>query len=430
MEKINEMASVDIPIGEIRESKTNVHARERRNDATYKGLRASIEKSGMIHRIAVRKDTDGGYTVVDGHRRLAVLRELKVGVVPCTLLAKDEGDAFAAMVAANIQRMDNDPVLEAEAIEAMFAAGKTREEIAAKIGKDAGYVSRRARLIKLEKPWRDFARRVPCTTDMLERVAAHDGALQRRVAEESGLDEYEAEGDVCGWGEFASAFKQALRDIGEAIFDTSDCAMCESNTGCHAYLFDFLGDQDGDKGKCQNELCYRRRHEAVIDDRLARLRKAGTPAIEVADRWRVPEYWNSCENRNKKHPQAYVYMSGGLRHIAFSVPPAKPERAEVTQEEREAAREARRRVKVLKEARRKLREAYSSGDTELTLGDAFAEVAQRYTRRVVQSTWLDDFICNDIFEVLAMRGEISSILGQEECEIWSAELNERADGNE
>ena len=369
-----------IKMEELTSSRLNVH--RTRGDEQIKGLAESIRKNGLIQRVVVRPDGDGGYVVVDGHRRVQAARMIGWTQIPVDVIDPDEAGVLARMVAANVQRIPNDPILEAEAIERMAAEGMSRAEIAASIGKDASYVARRARLMSLTKPWRDFARRVPCTTDLLERVAAHEEQLQIRVAADVGLDEYEndlADDSRCTWQEFEDTFMRDTMVLENAQFDTTACAKCPNNTACHEYLFDFLEDEDGRVARCQDAACYARKASAEVDALVARLRKTSTPAIEVADKWRIPESWSARTEMDKGHPQAYVFTQDGVRRVLWSVPPPKKANAALTKEEREERKAAKRRNVLMSSARGKVRRLLRpGGDGRIAFFDDGGDAAEAY----------------------------------------------------
>jgi hypothetical protein len=241
----------------------------------------------------------------------------------------------------------------------------SRAEIAAALGMDEGYIARRQRLTALTEPWRAFAKRVKCTTDLLERVAAHEPTLQIRVAETSGLDEYEQDWEgACPWSEFESAFKTEMRSIPDAAFDTTECAKCPNNTANHDYLFDFMIDCNGACARCQDAACFARKTNAEIDALVERLRRTSRPAVEVSDQWRVPEYWNASAHKNPKHPQAYVFEQGGFRRVLWSVPPPQKEKLALTPEEKAERKAAKRRNALLASARDKVRKLLKPDDRD------------------------------------------------------------------
>ena len=422
-----------IPVAHIAAATANVHAREKRNSDTMKGLVESVKANGLIHRIVVRPDAESErFVIVDGHRRFEALKALGWTDIPVEIRDADESTALAVTVAANVQRLENDPILEAEAIEKMLAAGMDRRAIAASIGKDDSYVARRARLTALIKPWREFAKRVPCSTDMLEHVAAYEPALQERVAADVNLDDYELDSDFerVLWAEFSEEFRRAVRVLSEAGFDTSECANCPNNTACHGFLFPEM--QNGD-AVCQDAACYARKQNAEVDALLERLRRKGTPAVEVASKWNVPEYWNASERQSKKHQQAYVWEDAGMRHVLWSVPkPEEPQKPAMTPEERAARKAEKRRMALVTSARDKVREVIATDGVSLADlfrtedGErAFGRIAERVLRRELRESWISDAVVDDVMAEYAVGIARNGVLDPDETEAYKELLEGR-----
>lgn len=387
----------------------NVHGCERKGDETFQGLVASVRANGIIHRIVVRPSPGkkGRWIIVDGHRRFEAAKAAGLDEVPVEVRDIGEAEALAVTVAANVQRLDDDPLLEAEAIERMVGAGMTHREIAAAIGKGEGYVARRARLVSLAEPWREFARRIRCTVDMLERIAAHDAAVQERVAADAGLDEHEEDGgDPCGWSEFESAFSREMRLLDEAPFDVAACAECPKNTACHRWLFDWMADEDGNAARCQDAVCYAQKADAWVDAEIAKIKRSGGKVLEVSSKWYIPDYWDVAEAKDRKHPQAYVYEQDGFRRLAWGIVKKAPATASaaMTAEEREAAKAVKRRARFAKSAREKVR-AYVAAMVKRTpddgalrrwAGDRFGDLAARRLERELRRGWFADDLVDDL----------------------------------
>ena len=430
----NATRAVEMAVAHIVPAKDNVHSRERKTSDTMRGLVDSIRASGIIHRIVVRPDGDR-YVIVDGHRRFEAAKLAGLGVVPVEIRETDESDAIAVTIAANVQRLENDPILEAEAIEKLLAAGKDMREIAASIGKDEGYVARRARLTALTKPWREFAKRQPCTADMLERVAAYEPQMQDAVAAEVELAEYEvAEGETCRWAEFEQSFRSMLRCISDAKFDTADCASCPNNTGCHKWLFPEMQDE---LARCQDPKCYARRTNEAVDATLDSLKRRGRPAIEVAEKWAVPQYWEASEKPNGRHPQAYVWTEGDVKRLMWSVPRPAAQKTAPTPEEKAAAKEAKRKAAIVKGARDKLRRLIEpDGETDElkfftasdAAGNAFDRIAANRLERELRRGWISDEVCDDVMREFSHGIESTGALTHEEIAEYRAAVEETANG--
>lgn len=313
-----------LAVGDIKPAGWNVHKAEDAKGDEFMGLVRSIRANGMIHRILVRRAPDGGYEIIDGHRRREAAIAAGLQEVPCEIVTAGDNDAKVLTATANVQRIENDPFLEAALVESLRKKGMGMREIAGRLGKSEAYVLRRARLLELTEAWRDFASRVPCSLDLLEKVAAHGKDIQNMVAANCGIDGIDTpDGAAMAWVNFESAFREAMMSLDGAAFDIGPCAKCPSNTANCGTLFPWLSDE---AAMCQNRQCFAERWNDALDRRLAAIRRRGRPAIMVSDRWHVPEYWNATEVECAGKPQAYVYSGmNGLNKIVWSVPPPKKE---------------------------------------------------------------------------------------------------------
>lgn len=356
--------AVDIEADRLKPAEWNVHDAEDKTSETFRGLVESIRANGIIHRIIVRKLDGGRFEIIDGHRRYLAAKQVGMKEIPCEVVGASDEDAKLLTVTANVQRIDNDPFLEAELIGMLLKKNLAFREIAARMGKGEAYVRRRARLLSLTDPWKDLAKRCPCTYEMLENVASHTPELQNRVADEEGIAEWEHDEDdeTLGWEDVESSFKAELRSLDDAPFDTSECAKCPYNTDSEALLFPFLSEGGG---RCQNAGCFARKWDAYIDKTLADIKAKGKPAIEVADRWHIPNYWETAETEDSQHPQAYLYVEGGLRRIRWAKKPERKQKEPTETPEQKAARKlAKAREKAMSSACERVRSAFSGIDRQ------------------------------------------------------------------
>jgi ParB family chromosome partitioning protein len=119
------------------------------NPDEHRELVASIEQHGIAQALTVRPNGGTHYVLVAGERRLRAARDAGVKQVP--VLIRDGDGALAAALAENLIRADLNPVEEARAIMRLAELEKlgTNKEVAARIGKSAGYVGDRRRLLNL-----------------------------------------------------------------------------------------------------------------------------------------------------------------------------------------------------------------------------------------------------------------------------------------
>lgn len=115
----------------------------------HRELVASIEQHGIAQALTVRPNGGTHYILIAGERRLRAARDAGIKQVP--VLIRDGDGALAAALAENLIRADLNPVEEAQAILRLAELERlgTNKEVAARIGKSAGYVGARRRLLNL-----------------------------------------------------------------------------------------------------------------------------------------------------------------------------------------------------------------------------------------------------------------------------------------
>lgn len=416
----NEPTPTVVGVENITAAKWNTHRPSKKDDEALKGLADSIGQNGMIHRIAVREMPDGTYEVVDGHRRLEAARSLGWAEVPCDVYeGMGDEEAQSMTLSANIQRIGNDPLLEAKCIERLADAGKTYEQIAARLGTDARYVARRARLINLSDKWRALLEDAGVAADDLEMVASHERELQDEVYDGLDIDPEDFEFDRYVIG---NRFSRLMRRIGtDTYFDTAECQSCPCNTATHGFLFPA---EEDCHGRCQRKACFERKWNEKADAEIERLRKKNVEVKQVARKWDVPYEWNSTYRKTKTNNVPYVYVDDGLKYLVWS---RAEERASacpaMTEEEKEAAQKVKKAHAAWKKSRAsaydKIRRLAESRPTAvidaLVANDRFAahmkkRLAERYRAYVCDSD------CQDIYEILTCAG-----LADADCEALTAE---------
>jgi ParB family chromosome partitioning protein len=119
------------------------------DDGEMNELVASIQQSGITTALTVRPNGGARHVLVAGERRLIAAR--KAGLKQIPVLIRGEDGALAAAVAENLIRSDLNPVEEARALKRLSELEKipTHKKLAARVGKSAGFVSERLRLLDL-----------------------------------------------------------------------------------------------------------------------------------------------------------------------------------------------------------------------------------------------------------------------------------------
>lgn len=128
-------------------------------------LSRSIEESGVIQPITVRKITHG-YELITGERRCRAAKLAGLEVIPAYILDKvsDEEMLEFALI-ENVQREKLNPIeLAGGYQQLMNRCGLTQDEIAKKIGKDRSTVTNIIRLLKLPADIQDSLKKAQITS--------------------------------------------------------------------------------------------------------------------------------------------------------------------------------------------------------------------------------------------------------------------------
>lgn len=112
-------------------------------------LAESIRQYGIINPLTVR-ETDAGYELIAGERRLRASRQAGLDVVPCYVLpSNDENSSLLALV-ENLQRQDLDFYEEAMGIARLTEKYQlTQQQAADRLGKTQSAVANKLRLLRL-----------------------------------------------------------------------------------------------------------------------------------------------------------------------------------------------------------------------------------------------------------------------------------------
>ncbi len=110
-------------------------------------LAESIKARGLLQPVIVRRDPDGGYTLVAGERRLRAAELAGVGLVPAIL---SNHDLLEVALEENIQRQDLNALEEAEALSVLATERDlSHADLAQVIHKSRPYVSNTMALTRL-----------------------------------------------------------------------------------------------------------------------------------------------------------------------------------------------------------------------------------------------------------------------------------------
>lgn len=154
-----------------------------------KQLSDSIQASGIIQPLAVRKAPNGSYQLIAGERRLKAAIMAGLRRVPCILHKTDDETAALYSVIENLQRSNLTVFEEAQGINRLIAEyGMSQSEAAARLGIAQSTLSNKLRLLRLN----DGIKERIISARLTERHARallrlpeerRDGALDRIIAE-------------------------------------------------------------------------------------------------------------------------------------------------------------------------------------------------------------------------------------------------------
>ncbi len=126
----------------------------RRDLGDLSELADSIRAVGIVEPLVAEASGEGTYTLVAGARRLAAAREVGLSHVPVVVAAfADDRGRLETMLVENLQRADLSVIEEAHAYRRLLeAAGYTQRELAERVGRSQGHVSKRLALLELPEP--------------------------------------------------------------------------------------------------------------------------------------------------------------------------------------------------------------------------------------------------------------------------------------
>lgn len=177
-----------VPIAVIKPNP--LQPRQHFDEEAIEELADSIRARGLLQPIIVRREKDGGYTLIAGERRLRAAERAGVGLVPAIL---SDDDLLEVALEENVQREDLSPLEEAEALSALAAErGLSHAELAQVIHKSRPYVSNTLALTRLPREVKQeyFADGAIVSREILISIARQESpdamrALWRRVRLES-----------------------------------------------------------------------------------------------------------------------------------------------------------------------------------------------------------------------------------------------------
>ena len=179
-----------VPLSKLHAGKRNPRRVKPERDA-HRRLVASIRTYGLLQPLVVRPNSDEGYEVIAGKRRLTALREIHRENDPeiaCHVQPKaDDPKADGIALSENFAREGMHPLDEAEAFAKLARAdGKDVGAIGSEFGVTSHYVRQRMKLAGLAGPIKTAYRRGQIDTGTAEVFACVPTAKQVEVWRELG----------------------------------------------------------------------------------------------------------------------------------------------------------------------------------------------------------------------------------------------------
>ena len=138
---------VSITVDEI--SPNRFQPRRDFDDGKIEELAASIKEKGIIQPLIVR-ETDEGFELIAGERRLRAAKLAGLSSVPAVIRDVADAEALELALIENIQRENLNPIEEAQAYYRLIEEfSLTQEEMAQKVGRDRTTITNSLRLLTL-----------------------------------------------------------------------------------------------------------------------------------------------------------------------------------------------------------------------------------------------------------------------------------------
>jgi ParB family chromosome partitioning protein len=129
------------------------------DEAELNDLASSIRSHGVLQPILVRPIADGKYEIVAGERRWRAAQKAGLHTIPAVIRELNEVEVLEIAIVENVQRMDLNPIEEAQGFQALIDRfGRTQQEIADSVGKSRPHIANMLRLLQLPDDLQEMVR--------------------------------------------------------------------------------------------------------------------------------------------------------------------------------------------------------------------------------------------------------------------------------
>jgi ParB family transcriptional regulator, chromosome partitioning protein len=129
------------------------------DESELNDLASSIRSHGVLQPILVRPIPGGKFEIVAGERRWRAAQRAGLHTIPAVVRELNELEVLEIAIVENVQRMDLNPIEEAQGFQALIDRfGRTQEDIAEAVGKSRPHIANMLRLLALPDDLQEMVR--------------------------------------------------------------------------------------------------------------------------------------------------------------------------------------------------------------------------------------------------------------------------------
>lgn len=178
----NQYQLIHIPIQEIQANP--FQPRKHFDEQELHALSESIRVHGVLQPIIVRPTGDS-YEIVAGERRWRAANLAALESIPALIISDDDRKAYEVALIENIQRVELNPIEEAEAYSELINKYQiTQQELSDIVGKSRSQIANLLRLLSLQPYVRSQLIAGSLSTGHARALITLEPALQKRICEE------------------------------------------------------------------------------------------------------------------------------------------------------------------------------------------------------------------------------------------------------
>src|SRR5690349_10236739 len=152
-----EAAHRSVPIDLVQRNPSQ--PRKHFDESELNDLAASIRSHGVLQPILVRPIPGGKFEIVAGERRWRAAQRAGLHTIPAVVRELNELEVLEIAIVENVQRMDLNPIEEAQGFQALIDRfGRTQEDIAEAVGKSRPHIANMLRLLALPDDLQEMVR--------------------------------------------------------------------------------------------------------------------------------------------------------------------------------------------------------------------------------------------------------------------------------